>query len=136
MYSETKWFISGCLIIGLLALGTVWIWSEQRGRLAQQNLELGNAFLRADKRDLALQSFQNALRSHSKLAEAHYGRAHILLRRGESAAALDAATKALELGLQQGTLYRIRADARFSLGQMEAALLDYGRALERSPKTP
>ncbi len=133
MQDENKWFINGCLLMGLLSLCVAWLWLGERGRLARQHLELGKVFQRAGSREQALQSFESAVRFHPRLAEAHYGRARLLLR-DEPVAAEAAVTRALELGLERGAVYRLRGDARVRLERLEEALSDYGRALELDPK--
>jgi tetratricopeptide (TPR) repeat protein len=82
----------------------------------------------------ALADFDAALKLNPASADAHLNRATALVRLGDDAGAIAAATQALGLGLKRPELaYFVRAAAHELQGQDAAAYADYRAAAQANP---
>ncbi|MEM7730370.1 MAG: tetratricopeptide repeat protein [Pseudomonadota bacterium] len=103
---------------------------DQAATLANRGL----LFVRRGNFDRAMADFDRALDFAPELAEAHLNRGTALFHRGDFAAARDAYTRSLELGItkEAEALYN-RALAHERLDDNRAAYLDLRRTLELRP---
>jgi tetratricopeptide (TPR) repeat protein len=89
----------------------------------------------AKQNQLALESYESALRLNPNLAEAYVNKGVVLVNLGRDSEAVAAASQALELKTERPEIaYYTRGVAHEMLGNMRAAYRDYRQASELKPE--
>jgi tetratricopeptide (TPR) repeat protein len=126
------------VIITLSILGTIGFYFYRYTVLettpGENKYRLGNKYLEDGDYEEALQVFNAVLVEHTEYKEAHFAKAITLLqmeRFGESRASFN---RAIGLDNQYAEAYANRGILNDRVGQYEAALNDYRKALELNPE--
>ena len=80
--------------------------------------------------DTAEAKLNEALELDATYAEALYGRAEIRMLKGDFEGSLEDVNQLLDMGMQEDTLYRIKAQALGGLGKIDEALANFQAAIE------
>ena len=126
------------VIITLAILGTVGFfyhkYSVLETRPGQNRYRLGNKYLEDGKHEKALQIFNEVLVEHREYKEAHLAKAITLLQMQRFDESRESFNRAIGLDNQYGQAYANRGILNDRVGQHEAALHDYRKALKLNPE--
>jgi len=126
------------VIITLAILGTVGFYYYKYSVLettpGQNRYRLGNKYLEDGKHEEALQIFNEVLVEHRKYKEAHLAKAITLLQMKRFDESRESFNRAIGLDNQYAQAYANRGILNDHVGQHEAALHDYRKALKLNPE--
>jgi Tfp pilus assembly protein PilF len=126
------------VIITLAILGTVGFYYYKYSVLettpGQNRYRLGNKYLEDGKQEEALQIFNEVLVEHREYKEAHLAKAITLLQMERFDESRESFNRAIRLDNQYGQAYANRGILNDHVGQHEAALHDYRKALKLNPE--
>ncbi len=131
-----KNLLAAIIVLGVLAVFGYhyYRYSVMETTPGENQYRLGNKYLEDGKYEKALQIFDELLAEHTEYKEAHLARALTLLQMERFDEARESFDRAIEFDDRFANAYANRGILNDRVGQHEAALRDYRKALELDPE--